>query len=180
MLEMMFVVLAQAEPARGGLFGREEVSFWGTRKKPPPISWAEPIVGPDGRVQVFVPPPEVREFLEAPTRENGEKYLAWQRLRLERLRKAAQILAEIRSEVREPTLLYFSRPDCPYCAAQDRVLAAMKIAVRKVEANSPLWTTYGIRATPTLVWVRPGRAARKLEGFTPREVLEKEVRRVDR
>lgn len=180
MLEMMLVILTQAEPSRAGLFGREEVSFWGTRKKPPAMSWAEPIVGPDGRAQVYVPPPEVREFLDSPTRENGKKYLAWQRERLERLRKAAQVLAEIRREVREPALLYFSKPDCPYCAAQDRVLADAKIPVTPVEANSPLWVTYGVRATPTLVWVRPGRPPRRFEGFTSREVLEKEVRRVDR
>lgn len=180
MLEMMFVILAQAEPPRDGLFGREEVNFWGTRRKPPAMSWAEPIVGPDGRAQVYVPPREVREFLELPTRENGEKYVAWQRERIERLRKAAQILAEIRLDPRKSTLLYFSKSGCPYCAAQDRVLAGLKVPVTRVEPDSPLWTTYGVKATPTLVWVRPGRSPRRFEGLTSREVLEKEVRRVDR
>ncbi len=180
MLEMMFAILTQAEPTRGGLFGRGDVNFWGTRKESPPSLWVEPVVGPDGRMQVYVPPREVREFLESPTRGNGERYLAWQRERIERLRKAAQVLAEIRSDVRGPMLLYFSKPGCPSCVAQDRVLAALKVPVTRVEPDSPLWGTYGVRATPTLVWVRPGRPPRKFEGYTSREVLEKEVRRVDR
>ena len=182
---LTFILLASlaqdaASPRR--FFDRADVDFWGSRKAPLASSslWVEPVVGNDGRVQVYVPPREVREFLESPTRENGAKYLAWQRERIGRLRKAAQILAEIRSDVREPTLLYFSKPGCPYCVAQERVLAELKFPVTRVESNSPLWGTHGVNATPTLVWVRPGKPPRKFEGYTSREILEKEVRRVDR
>lgn len=184
MLEMMMLLLLGQE--EGPFFHRSDVDFWGTRKKiaaPAASLWTEPILGPDGRWQVYAPPREVVEFLEAPNRESGERYLAWQRERLDRLRTAMRVLGDLQAEEREPVLYYFARAGCPYCADQDRVLAIARLPgfrVVKVEPESPLWARYGIRVVPTIVMQRPGRSPYRIEGFVPRAVLEEEVRRVDR
>jgi hypothetical protein len=160
-------VLAALVLQEGRFFDRRDVDFFGTRKKPEPArSWVEPVQGADGRWQLYVPPREVIAFLESPTRETGERYLAWQRDRMDRLRKAVAVLQEL-----QPKVLYFSKPDCPYCEAQEKELAGMRVV--RVEADSPLWKK--VRVVPTLMI-----GDRILEGFTPRAAIEREVRRVGR
>ena len=57
--------------------------------------WAEPSASPDDRGQVYVPPRAVREFLESPTPERAEAYLAWNRERLRAIGRAAEVLASV-------------------------------------------------------------------------------------
>lgn len=92
--------------ARPGFFGRS-VDFWRagspTQTANPEATvsesiWAEPIRLPDGRTTTYLPPRPVLEFLEKPTRENARKYLDWQGERMERMRKAAALLAELQRE----------------------------------------------------------------------------------
>lgn len=170
MLEVMVLLFLQEE---GRFFGRRDVDFWNEKRPPRRTVWAEPVFGPDGRMSVHVPPPEVVEFLESPTRENAARYLAWQRERTDKLRKAMEMLAEVQS----PALYYFSRPDCPVCREQEKALAGFRVV--RVPPESPLWARYDVRIVPTLVLVSAG-GARVFPGFTPRSVLEKEVARVDR
>jgi hypothetical protein len=183
----MILLLAQELAESGRYFDRGTIDFWGDRKPREKTTsrdlWRESIVGPDGRIQTYHPPPEVVEFLEAPTKENGEKYLAWQQERMERIRKAMQILAEIQNPVREPTLYYFTKKGCRFCLEQDRVLNSIslrQVKVEKVEEVSPLWGRYGVKVTPTLVLAQPGHEPRIMEGFTPSPLLEQELRHVGR
>jgi hypothetical protein len=92
----------QDAQARQGFFSQKAVSFW--REETPARTaatspgesiWAEPIRLPDGRFSTYVPPRQVLEFLENPTRENARKYLDWQSERMEKIRKAATILSEL-------------------------------------------------------------------------------------
>lgn len=160
----------------GRFFKKSEVDFWQTRKvEKPKTVWVEPIVGDDGRVQTFVPPPEVLEFLDSPTKENGRKYLAWQKERTDRLRKAMQILAELELEAGiGPEIYYFSKPGCPWCEKQEAELG--KLPVTRVPAESPLWARYGVKVVPTIVVIREGKP-KVFQGFTSRAAIEKEVGR---
>lgn len=141
-------------------FRASRVDFWGdaAEAKSPPTPgrpeesiWAEPVRLPDGRFTVYVPPPAVLRFVEHPTRETGEQYLAWQKERMEKLRAALEILAALQAqrpkgdgvEGPPPTppsgrrpgspgrsslplvgeILYFKKEGCPACREQDLALA---------------------------------------------------------
>lgn len=156
---VLMTCLAQEE----GRFFRKEVDFWESRKAAEKPRWVEP---------GHTPPREVVEFLEDPTKENAKKYLAWQRERTERLKKAMEVLAELDAE--EDRVYYFSKPGCPWCEKQDRELG--KMSVVRVPQESPLWARYGVKAVPTLVVVKGGKP-RVFQGFTPKATLEKEVGR---
>lgn len=58
----------------------------------PPSIWAEPVQGPDGRMQVYVPPKPVREFLEEPTPERAAAYIQWNQQRLTAIERATGVL----------------------------------------------------------------------------------------
>ena len=103
---------AEATPRAGGFFRAKRVSFWGDApladKKPESSRpekesiFAEPIRLPDGRVTVYVPPKAVLDFLETPDEESGKAYLAWQRARMEKLSRAAEILARLTGRAAPP------------------------------------------------------------------------------
>ena len=57
--------------------------------------FAEPQIGPDGTLRVYLPPKPVRDFLEHPTRDNALAYRQWNRERLEKLVAAQAVLDEI-------------------------------------------------------------------------------------
>lgn len=57
--------------------------------------FAEPQIGPDGTLRVYLPPKPVREFLKNPTRDNALAYRQWNMDRLEKLVAAQAILDEI-------------------------------------------------------------------------------------
>ena len=56
--------------------------------------WAEPIVDPQGKISIYVPPKEVRDFLENPDSTNAKSYLGWNIRRLKKLSIAQEQLAK--------------------------------------------------------------------------------------
>ena len=54
--------------------------------------WAEPVMSPSGRVSIYVPPPEVRDFLEKPDPENAKAYLEWNSKRIKKIILAQELL----------------------------------------------------------------------------------------
>lgn len=56
--------------------------------------WAEPIVSPSGKVSVYVPPKEVKSFLEEPNPENAKAYLEWNLKRIKKFILAQELLAK--------------------------------------------------------------------------------------
>ena len=145
---------------QGGFFDRAGLDFWGRPKAAPEPSelWADSTA-----------PAPVRRLLESPGAETARDYLAWQRRRLERLRDAmAAVEAQQRDEA--PSVLYFSRPGCPWCAKQERELEGLPVL--RVPEVSPLWAEHGVKAVPTLVV-----NGRVFRGLTAKSVLLKELGR---
>jgi len=111
--------------------------------------WAEPIISPSGKVTIYVPPKEVRDFLDKPDPENAKAYLQWNLKRIKKfilaqelLRKEAKelevmketkdllesdSLAEFRdtnSNIKAEVsyLFYFMLKGCPSCEKESRVI----------------------------------------------------------
>lgn len=102
-LPILVLAPALAE-AQDRFWTEKRVDFWrdgsadrksASDSNPSESIWAEPMRLPDGRYTTYVPPRQVLEFLENPTRENALKYLEWQTARTEKMRKAAAMLAEV-------------------------------------------------------------------------------------
>lgn len=189
----LFGATAGADTPRQGFFPQKRVDFWraGGPEHPPPTPgvsesvWAEPIRLPDGRFTTYVPPRQVLEFLENPTRENARKYLEWQSERMERIRKAAAVLSEVQREKssketsREApagtplTITYFKKAGCPACARQDAVLSDLKekhphLTIKPLEPGQEpeLWQRLGVTAVPALLVNVEGRPPVLLRGFS--------------
>jgi hypothetical protein len=90
-------------------FAKNDVDFWGDKAAKRLASktgssanaesiWAEPMVGTDGRVSVYVPPKHVLSFLQNPTKEGAKAYLAWQSERAGKLKAAIEALRDVRDE----------------------------------------------------------------------------------
>jgi len=60
--------------------------------------WAESIISPSGKVTIYVPPKEVRDFLDKPDPENAKAYLAWNLKRIKKFIVAQELL---RKEAKE-------------------------------------------------------------------------------
>lgn len=171
--------------------------------------WAEPIRTPDGRFTTYVPPKKVLAFLENPTRETARDYVAWQEERMKKLKAAVDVLRELQEEKRgskpeaEPKdertastraisgeVLYFKKANCPWCAEEDKALAALLkanpgISVRMIQPGEApeLWKEFGVTAVPTLVLSRPGgKETRKtvVRGFLPSDQLARILMEVNR
>lgn len=108
--------------------------------------WAEPIISSSGRVSIYVPPKEVRDFLEKPDPENAKAYLTWNVKRIKKfilaqelLRKEAkefEIMKETKSLPNPDSslsrngqnktmggyLFYFMLKGCPVCEKESRVI----------------------------------------------------------
>ena len=54
--------------------------------------WAEPVKMADGRYSIYLPPQAVLQFLENPTPETLEGYMAWKKERASKLKKAMRLL----------------------------------------------------------------------------------------
>ncbi len=98
--------------------------------------WGEPMISKDGKITMYTPPKEVKDFLDNPTEETGKNYLDWSLKRLEKLKKAETILQKLNqdlvndkfnygkvysSEISTKDIEYmafFLIKGCPYCAAQ--------------------------------------------------------------
>ncbi len=107
--------------------------------------WAEPIVSPSGNVAIYVPPKEVRDFLDKPDPENAKAYLGWNMNRIKKFITAQQLLekeakgmgldkdSKVASlpdsanlvnnpDNRRNHLFYFMLKGCPACKEETRIL----------------------------------------------------------
>lgn len=96
--------------------------------------WAEPIISPSGKVSIYVPPKEVRDFLDKPDPENAKAYLAWNIKRIKKfilaqelLRKEAkelEVMKEGKNLLKPDSgyLFYFMLKGCPTCDKESRVI----------------------------------------------------------
>ncbi|MDD5610565.1 MAG: hypothetical protein PHH69_03350 [Candidatus Omnitrophica bacterium] len=111
--------------------------------------WAEPIISPSGRVTIYVPPKEVRDFLDKPDPESAKAYLQWNLKRIKKFILAQELLRreakelEVMKETKgllEPDssdtfkdsggdvktgtgyLFYFMLKGCPTCEKESRVI----------------------------------------------------------
>lgn len=182
----------EAQPSRR-FFTVSAVDFWrdgiagpkstSTKERFSESIWAEPIRLKDGRYTTYLPPQPVLQFLENPTRETGLKYMAWQSERMEKMRKAAAILAGLQpkaaqapKELRTPdvpvSITYFKKAGCPACAKQDAVLSDLKakfpaVAIKPLEVGQEpqLWQRLDVKAVPALLIAVEGRPPVLLRGF---------------
>jgi len=129
------------------IFQYERIDFFGrkelqeephpaeTNQSPEIITdeWAEPVISPSGRVSIYVPPKEVRDFLEEPNPENARAYLTWNLKRIKKFILAQELLRKEAKElevVKEPSqdrvgagyLFYFMSKGCPACEKESRVI----------------------------------------------------------
>ncbi|PIP19666.1 MAG: hypothetical protein COX41_01685 [Candidatus Omnitrophica bacterium CG23_combo_of_CG06-09_8_20_14_all_41_10] len=130
---------------------KEELASAETKHQPETIvdEWAEPVITSSGRVSIYVPPKEVRDFLENPDPQNAKAYLQWNLRRIKKfilaqelLRKEAKEL-EVMKETKsllEPDsstsikgysnnpktgmsyLFYFMSKGCPACEKESLVI----------------------------------------------------------
>ena len=78
------------------LYPQEKASQIVPQEKPETITdeWAEPIISPSGKVSIYVPPKEVKDFLDKPDPENAKAYLGWNLKRIKKLILAQELLAK--------------------------------------------------------------------------------------
>jgi len=98
--------------------------------------WAEPIVSPSGKVSIYLPPQEVRDFLEKPDPGNAKAYLAWNLKRIKKFTLAQELLAKEANSLFEPDssdsikdfksgvsyLFYFMLKGCPACERESKII----------------------------------------------------------
>jgi len=190
-------VIAQSESADRPVLSRGAVDYWGTARtvrvkkpsEPRESVWVEPVRTSDGRTMLHVPPRAVLDFLDDPTEATASAYLTWQRERMWKLRRAMEVLETIAHRESKPApakdsadgpveLLYFKQANCPWCDAQDRVLAALPkdrpaLAVRTIDRtrDPDLWRKHSVEVTPTIV-VRAGdTTVATLRGLAPADAI---------
>ena len=125
----------------------EEPSQSETKRQPESIvdEWAEPVISPSDKISVYVPPQEVRDFLEKPDPGNAKAYLAWNLKRIKKFILAQELLAKEAKELGymeeaksllEPGssvgikdlksgvsyLFYFMLKGCPTCEKESKII----------------------------------------------------------
>lgn len=157
MIFLSHLTFAQAK----GLFGYNRIDFFNNRldlhvpqdkeadeRKIDPLTdeWAEPVISPSGKVSIYLPPKEVRDFLDNPEPESAKAYLKWNAGRIKKLILAQQLLNKEATSMNETKslsgidfsavtlgsplsnklkgnyLFYFMLKGCPACAAQAKVI----------------------------------------------------------
>jgi len=155
MIFLSHLAIANAQ----NIFQYDRIDFFGRReakeepgpaetKQSPEIivdEWAEPVITPSGKVSIYVPPKEVRDFLEKPDPENAKAYLAWNLKRIKKFILAQDLLAKEAKELRymkeaksspEPDssasikdyksgvsyLFYFMLKGCPACERESKII----------------------------------------------------------
>ncbi len=106
--------------------------------------WVEPMVTPDGKISVYTPPKEVKNFLDNPTEETGKAYLDWSMKRLDKITKAGDILQSLTFQLMDNKfdygkayssdvdfknikyMAFFLLKGCPYCVEQIKNIARLK------------------------------------------------------
>jgi len=105
--EVLIFVLAGVNLMCQGFFGFDEVRFFDQPKPKEEVKkdtqieeniFAEPVIGPDGKIRVYVPPKVVLDFLNNPTPENAKEYLKWNKERISKIAKAQMVLEEVAKE----------------------------------------------------------------------------------
>lgn len=147
---LMFIIFLShlANASAESIFRYEKIDFFQeieTQKEPVSTEtntsseviqeeWAEPIISPSGRVSIYVPPKEVRDFLDKPDPENAKAYLAWNIKRIKKfilaqelLRKEAkelEVMKEGKNLLKPDSgyLFYFMLKGCPTCEKESRVI----------------------------------------------------------
>ena len=158
---IIFIILGSfLKPAQAqNMFEYNEVDFFSSletqgrviepqSKERPDIvesEWAEPIVSPSGNVAIYVPPKEVRDFLDKPDPGNAKAYLGWNMNRIKKFIIAQQLLeneakgmgldkdSKVASlpdganlvnnpDDRRNHLFYFMLKGCPACKEETRIL----------------------------------------------------------
>ena len=108
--------------------------------------WAEPIISPSGKVTIYVPPKEVKDFLEKPDPENAKVYLEWNLKRIKKFIVAQELLAKEAKDLhfmeddksddfsssngtlitdarlKGDTLFYFMLKGCPACREETKII----------------------------------------------------------
>ena len=111
--------------------------------------WAEPVISLSGKVSIYVPPKEVRDFMDKPNSANAKAYLQWNQKRIKKfilaqelLRKEAkelEVMKETKSllesdspaalrdsndnaKIEVSYLFYFMLKGCPTCEKESRVI----------------------------------------------------------
>ncbi|MBI2932492.1 MAG: thioredoxin family protein [Planctomycetes bacterium] len=210
-----------AQDEGGDILKVGQVNFWGS---PRPVSkarsndpaprdavstWAEPIRMPDGRYGVYVPPPQVLQFLEDPTPDRARAYIRWQQERVAKLRRAMELLEAVAGDAQSTPgspkpvppvaakadeeqssstpieVLYFKQAGCKFCDLQETVLAEARkkwprVRIRDVVKgeNDELWTKFGVRVTPTLVFHPGAKAPVMTRGLAPADQIESILRKL--
>jgi len=126
----------------------EKASQIAPQEKPEIIvdEWAEPIISPSGKVSIYVPPKEVKDFLDKPDPGNAKAYLEWNLKRIKKLILAQELLAkEVKkigfaedamansssfgsnslidnARLKGNSLFYFMLKGCPACQREARVI----------------------------------------------------------
>jgi hypothetical protein len=111
MIFLAHLAIASAQ----SVFQYDRIDFFGrieTKEDPDPAEgkqspeiiideWAEPIITPSGKVSIYVPPKEVRDFLEKPNPENAKGYLEWNLRRIKKFALAQELLKKEAKELDE-------------------------------------------------------------------------------
>ncbi len=168
---------------RSERIARESALLTERRRGPDPQTtpvesiWAEPGRASDGGASVYVPPAPVREFLDAPTAERAQAYLAWNQQRLDAIARATEVMKAVAaSQPQRSAASPGTTPALASCAAPaesgplrdprfpepeprlavpapaDRQLPGRGLAVVYAFAS---WCPYSARQTPIVAaWVR--------------------------
>jgi thioredoxin-related protein len=159
MIFLSHLAIANAQ----GIFQYDRIDFFKrieTQEEPAPTEtkqypetivdeWAEPVISPSGKVSIYVPPKEVRDFLEKPDPQNAKAYLEWNLRRIKKFNLAQELLAKEAKELEvmkesksllEPNssasfkgfkgdarvggsyLFYFMLKGCPVCEKEAQVI----------------------------------------------------------
>ena len=119
--------------------------------------WAEPITSPSGKVSIYLPPKEVRDFLDDPNPENAKGYLEWNLKRINKLTLSQRLLSDealklgFVQDTRDLTnttaaydsggdfkvkgnyLLYFMLKGCPACAKESKIIADISLRYPEIK-----------------------------------------------
>jgi hypothetical protein len=185
---MAAAVGALQDAGEGRFGGGRWIDFWGSRaereeRKDEEGAQAEAdeIWQEGGR-----PPRALVRLLEEPTRENAEKYLAWQRERMKKIQAAQERIREtVMSEMAERVVgrgvevEYIGKDGCPHCKTQEEILHRLEkrvagISIRRVGPEDPEFRT--VEVVPVVV-VKVGRRRARFDGVTSEMTILREMAR---
>ena len=116
--------------------------------------WAEPVISSSGRISVYLPPEEVRNFIENPDSKNAKAYLQWNSRRIKKFIAAQESLKketeemEIMKETKNQAdvagtnktgtnyLFYFLRKSCSYCVKQTLIIENIYLAHPEIKIEA--------------------------------------------